>query len=278
VIIHTLPFLLRDSNDLKLADDCFQSLQNTDAICIVILFNQGYMNNIELKKYLENYRIDFHILGDGSNEGIPRARQKCMEYIWQNYPHCRFISEIHLDMIFPKDWHRPLTEYLSKHDEPMICPGIITQFGEIHPLKKNVKSLEIPSGYQAIIQLCEKLEEDKVVEGFVHPVVHRVDSLKKIGGYDVRVLKGKQGYEDDSILLGYRYFMGIRTNWKPKSYLASYVFHATLAQRTTLCSVSEEFMINLNGLFKQYGAYGFLQLAEIHNNEEFLRIANSVLE
>lgn len=276
MIVHTLPFLLRDQHDLDMAEACFGSLQNTGNICVV-LFNQGYMNNTELKKYLKKYRISFHVLGSGQNEGIPAARKACMDYIWANMPEARYISEIHVDMIFPENWHKPLIKYLETIDEPMVCPGIFTQFGEIHPLAKNVKSLEVPVGLEKIIDLCDELREDREIEGFVHPVVHRAEALKCIGGYDTRFLSGKQGFEDDSILLGYRYYMGTRIDWKPKSCLASYVYHASLAQRTTLQNTAEEFNINLNGLFRQYGAYGFMQLARIHGNNDFMQLFNSVV-
>lgn len=277
MIVHTLPFLLRDQNDLTMADNCFASLQKTEDTC-VILFNQGYMNNTELSAYLSNYRIKFVVLGSGQNVGIPAARQQCMEYIWENIPECRFISEIHVDMIFPASWHLPLVKYLETNDEPMVCPGIITQFGAICPPSQVVQSPEMPAVPEAIIALCEKLKDDKVCEGFVHPVVHKSDVLKRIGGYDTRLLKGQQGYEDDSILLGYRYYMGTRTDWKPKICMASYVYHATLAQRMSVCNSSEEFMVNFNGLCKQYGVYGLLQLAEIHGNNHFLTLANMVIE
>lgn len=277
MIVHTLPFLLRDRNDLGMADKCFKSLQSTPD-SHVVLFNQGYMSNNELADYLAKFNLKFSILGGARNEGIPAARQSCLNYIWENIPECRFISEIHVDMIFPADWHIPLVEYLESHDEPMVCPGIVTQFGEIHPWKKNIKSLEIPADPEEIIDLCRSLREEKICEGFIHPVVHKTGALKRVGGYDTRLLKGKQGYEDDSILLGYRYYMGTRTNWKPKSYLASYVYHASLAQRTTLHNAAEEFAVNLNGLFKQYGVYGFLQLAEIHGNTDFLNLAKSVFD
>lgn len=79
-------------------------------------------------------------------------------------------------------------------------------------------------------------------------------------------------------MLGFRYYMGTRTDWKPKCCLASYVYHATMAQRMTLVNTPETFMVNLNGLFKQYGAYGFLQLAEIHGSGEFRSLAQSVIE
>ncbi|ADG81825.1 hypothetical protein [Thermincola potens] len=277
MLVHTLTFLLRDENDLKMADKCFNSLQQTKDTCIVV-YNQGYMTNSELSEYLCDYRFTFHILGCGENEGIPVARQRCMKYIWENLPQYKFVSEIHVDMIFPANWHVPLIKYLETHDEPMICPGIITQFGEIHPWKKGTKSIDIPLEPEEIISLCQSLREEKLCEGFVHPVIHKIEALKKVGGYDTRLLKGKQGYEDDSLLLGYRYYMGTRTGWKPKCYLASYVYHASMAQRTTLQNITEEFMINLNGLFKQYGSYGFLQLAEIHGSKDFLHLAKSVLE
>lgn len=278
MIIHTLPFLLRDKNDIKMADECFESLRNSDPQCVIVLFNQGFMSNAELKKYLRKYEIEFHILGEGHNVGIPYARESCMTYIWKNFQECKFISEIHVDMLFPQGWYKPLISYLESNDEPMITPGIITQFGEIHPCKRGFKSFEMPNNVSEILKICESLQEDRVVtEGFVHPVIHKSEALKEIGGYHSRLLRGKQGYEDDSVLLGYRYYMGTRNNWKPKAYLASYVYHATMAQRMSLANINSEFRTNLNGLFKQYGSYGFLQLAKIHDSEEFKNMADSII-
>lgn len=188
-VVLIITFLLRDEQDLVMADNCFKSLADTEGVCVV-LFNQGYMTNAQLGAYLTRYRINFHILGSGRNEGIALARQTCIEYVWQNLPECKYIAELHVDMIFPPDWQQPLTGYLDAHDEPLICPGIITQYGEIHPLRKNVKSLEVPPEPEAIIALCRRLQEDKVVEGFVSPVVFNNEALKKIGGYDPRFLKG----------------------------------------------------------------------------------------
>jgi hypothetical protein len=276
VIVHIITFLLRDEKDLIIANNCFGSLEKTPDTCVV-LYNQGYMTNAQMKKYLEKFQMEFHVLGRGCNEGIAKARQACIEYVWENLPECRYIAELHVDMLFPPDWHKPLVEYLKTHDEPIISPGIVTQYGEIQPLKKNVKSLNILEEPESIIKICQNLREDKICEGFVSPVVFKNSVLQQLGGYDTRFLKGKQAYEDDSILLGFRYYMGLRYNWKPKCCLASYVYHATLAQRMSLKHSPEDFMVNLNGLFKQYGAYGFLQLAEIHGNAEFIGLANSVI-
>lgn len=271
MIAHTIPFLLRNQGDLEMADRCFSSLQNTKD-SIVVLFNQGYMTNEELVDFLVQYKIEFHILGKGVNVGIPAARAACMEYIWSKMPECDFISEIHVDMIFPTNWCKPLIKFLDRSEEPMVCPGIVTQFGEVHPLAKNIQSVQVPDSTSAIIELCDRLKEDKICQGFVHPVVHKSQVLKEIGGYDTGFLTGKQGYEDDSLLLGYSYYLGTKRAWKPKCYLESYVYHASLAQRATLENIHAEFAANKEGLFRQYGAYGFKQLARIHNNAEFLRL------
>lgn len=277
LIAHTLPFLLRDPSDLTMAEQGLKSLENSPDCCVV-LYNQGYLSNSELLDFLGRFKLKFYVLGSGQNVGIPIARQECMKFIWSNLPEYQYISEIHVDMIFPPQWHQSLVQYLETQDEPMISPGIITQFGEIHPVGKNVRCLIIPDSPEEIIKLCQGLTQVRTHEGFVHPVVHKTAILKEIGGYDTRFLQGKQGYEDDSLLLGYRYYMGTRSSWKPKCYLGSFVYHATLAQRTTVCNTPQEFMINQQALFRQYGVYGLLQLAEIHGSEHFLQLAQTHLK
>jgi hypothetical protein len=179
-------------------------------------------------------------------------------------------------MIFTSDWADIIIDYLEKHDEPMLSPGIITRFGELHPENRGIKSIEIPQRYDEILALLSNNIKNEVCEGFVHPVIHKAEILKTIGGYDMRFLKGKQGYEDDSILLGYRYYMGTRSNWRPKALLSTRVFHDTLAQRMKMENIYQETNKNLDGLVEQYGVYGLLQLSSIHNNKEFKRIAESI--
>ncbi|MFP7224936.1 hypothetical protein SFC65_22485 [Priestia filamentosa] len=124
-------------------------------------------------------------------------------------------------MIFPKVWYAPLIKYLNDSDEPIISPGIMTSYGELQPIGRWVSfPLTIPD----LLSFLEELPEERIVEGFVHPVIHKAHVLKEIGGYDTRFFKGKQGYEDDSILLGHLYYMGIRTKWRQKRYLKSWVY------------------------------------------------------
>lgn len=282
-IIYTLPFFIREEHpcreqDLKLAENCLSSLQQSGNTVIVI-YNQGCLKEDNLRDFLSFFKIYPIILGDGHNVGIARARQICFEYIWQNYPEVPFIAEIHLDMIFPPNWHRPLLDFLNSSDEPMICPGIVTSGGELHPINKGVSMVKVPQEYTDLVFMLKQLVRDEFHEGFVHPVIHKSRILKEIGGYDYRFLKGKQGYEDDSLLLGYLYHMGTRTNWKPKACLKSWVYHAAMAQRIALPGKEQEFALNLRGLFYQYGGYGFKQLARIHNNDSyFAALFESILQ
>lgn len=275
-IIYTLPFFIRKEPnfyeyDLKLADDCFSSLQQSDDVTIVI-YNQGCFTKDRLLNFLSSYRIKPIIIGEGENVGIAKARQLCFEYIWEHYDEVPFICEIHLDMIFPPNWHKPLIGYLKNSDEPMISPGILTSSKEVHLVNIEGTKVKIPQNNTDLISLLTQLEKDEVNERFVHPVIHKSHILKEVGGYDYRFFKGKQGFEDDSLLLGYLYYMGTRTNWKPKCYLKSWVYHATMVQRMTLNEKYEDFQINLNGLFHQYGGYGFKHLSKIYNNNANFQI------
>ena len=138
---------------------------------------------------------------------------------------------------------------------------------------------EIPLGNEELMNdLLNQLTFDKVVEGFVHPVLHRSEVLKAVGGYDTRFLQGKQGYEDDSLLIGYRYYLGTKINWKPKCLLKTRVYHATLAQRISLIDKNQDFQKNLRGLIYQYGVKGLMELSSIYeDNNHFKEIADQLL-
>jgi GT2 family glycosyltransferase len=277
-IAHTMPFMILNEEDLKMAHTCLKSLSEGLDHGALIIFNQGYLSNEELRLFLDQYPIKSIIIGKGENEGIPIGRQRCFEYIWKNMPEIDYISEIHVDMLFTKDWAETMMAYLDNHDEPMMSPGILTGFGELHPEGRGIKGIEVPSNYNEILTLLHHHQKEEVSEGFVHPVIHKSSILKSIGGYDTRFLKGKQGYEDDSILLGYRYYMGLKNNWKPKSLLSTRVLHISLAQRMKLNHIQEETNTNLKGLIEQYGVYGLNQLAIIHSNNHFKCIADSIIQ
>mgnify|MGYP001281113204 CR=1 FL=1 len=265
-IIHTMPLMIRSEplniEDITMASACFESLALTDN-ALVIIYNQGGLDNAQLNHLCSSFKLSTVILGEGENVGIARARQCCFEYIWKYHIDTEYISEIHVDMVFPPNWQSPLIEYLDITDEPMISPGIITINGELQPLGQYT---HIPSTYPELITHLEGLSLDEVHPGFVHPVIHRASALRSVGGYDTQFLRGKQGYEDDSLLLGYVYYMGTKNQWRPNCYLKSWVYHATMAQRMSLPDKHIDFAINEKGLFQQYGAYGLKQLSQIHSN------------
>lgn len=263
-LIHTLLFMAREEyleQDLVMAGKSFETLSLSEENSVVI-YNQGCLNNDQLEDFLKSFNLDYRIIGDGYNIGIPQARQKCFEYVWANYDDVPFISEIHLDMLFPCNWYDALIAYLESNDEPMISPAIITKTGEIFP--KGNGRFDLPDKVEDILRLLMQLSENKLIKGFVHPVIHKASILKEVGGYDTGFLKGKQAYEDDSLLLGYLYYMGTRTNWYPKVNFCSVVYHAYMGQRMTLANLQVEHKKNLDGLFRQYGAYGLRCLAEMH--------------
>ncbi|MFJ7935616.1 hypothetical protein [Sporosarcina sp. NPDC096371] len=232
----------------------------------VVVYNQGNLSQATLEKMLAHYNIPNVVLGFGENIGIAQARQQCFEYIWENFKEVEYISEIHLDMAFPRNWYESLLHFLDTTDEPMVSPGILTSSGELAPLNQFIA---LPENTTDLISLLEGFSRDEVREKFVHPVIHKAKVLKTIGGYDLQFLKGKQGYEDDSLLLGYYYYMGTRTNWRPKCILKSWVYHATMAQRMSLPDKLLDFEANKKGLFLQYGAYGMKHLSHLHQNTSF---------
>jgi len=277
-LVHTMPFMILKENELQMAENCLYSFAEANANEPLVLYNQGYLTNNELIDFINQFKLKFIILGEGRNIGIPAARQNCFEYIWNNIPNTKYISELHVDMIFTKGWSDTIIEYLQKSREPMLSPGILTVYGELHPDKKGEKSVSVPNDTIELKSLLEMLASDRICEGFVHPVIHKSDILKEIGGYDLDFLKGQQGYEDDSILLGYRYYMGTGASWRPKAYLKAMVYHISLAQRMQMKNIQNETSKNLDGLVKQYGVYGLKQLSQIHRNNFFDNIAQLILK
>lgn len=275
-IIHTLPFFVRGERkeqDLRLIQACFQSLSQTEN-SLVVIYNQGCMSEAEIENALSQYNLEYIIIGEGHNVGIPMARQKCFEYIWANYPNVPYASEIHVDMIFPKDWHKPIIEFLEQSNEPMASPCLLTRAGELHPLYRTRVMVQMPEiTVNNVLSLLQKISSQyysqEPQEGFVHPVIHKSNILRQVGGYDLKFLTGKQGYEDDSLLLGYSYYMGTASSWRPKCIPTSWVYHETLAQRTSLGDMNEDMNKNLDGLIQQYGAYGIKELARIHGGSHF---------
>ncbi|MGO4540130.1 glycosyltransferase family 2 protein [Paenibacillus sp. 2TAB19] len=269
-IVHTMPLLIRPEhrdNDIRMLYECLRSLRASHDHHI-ILYNQGSLSANELDALIFRSGISAALIGDGENIGIAAARMACFRYIEQHCPAVPYISEIHVDMLFPPDWYAPLIHCLETTDEPVICPGILTASGELQPLGRYI---DLPGNPAAIIERLQQLpgENDGLKPGFVHPVVHRASLLRELGGYDTRFLTGKQGFEDDSLLLGYSYYMGLRTNWRPKCTLNSWVYHATLGQRMSLSGIQQEFVRNEEGLVRQYGFYGLKHLAAIHGEKSY---------
>ncbi|MDU5949341.1 MAG: class I SAM-dependent methyltransferase, partial [Paenibacillus macerans] len=269
-VIHTLPLFIRPENreaDIAMAFECLKSL-GASRDHHVVIYNQGSLSFEEVESLVTRSEVSADILGSGNNDGIAFARQACFNYIEQQYPSVPFISEIHVDMLFPRNWYVPLISFLASSDEPMICPGLLTAYGELQPLGERI---DLPRSPEAILQLLGQLPQEGLKPGFVHPVLHRAELLRELGGYDVRFLQGTQGFEDDSLLLAYAYYMGTRSGWRPKCCLASWVYHATLAQRMSLSNIGTEFLRNEEGLASQYGAYGLRQLSLLHGNHSGFR-------
>lgn len=82
-------------------------------------------------------------------------------------PEVKYISEIHVDMIFTPQWSKTIVNYLETSDEPMMSPGILTGYGELHPEKKGIKkSIDIPSSHEELQTLLAQLTKKmKYVKG-----------------------------------------------------------------------------------------------------------------
>lgn len=281
-VAHTIPFLITTKRDLEMAELCLSSLARSDPGSLVVLYNQGQLTKEEVGSFTKKYNLQVEVLGDGQNVGIAAGRVACFRHIWANLPDIEFVSEIHVDMIFPEKWIKDLVDFLRCTDEPMICPGILTLQGELHPDAKGkpIITEEIPIfDWERMNCLLRSLTSAKIVEGFVHPVVHKSDVLRSVGGYDTRFIKGKQGYEDDSLLLSYRYYLGTKSNWRPKCLLSVRVFHATLFQRMSLPSKEEDFNRNLTGLIFQFGVKGLIELGKLHGeNLQFSILAKEMID
>ena len=278
MLVYIIPFFVNSLElhaDLTMARNCFDSLESCKAAEVVI-YNQGYLSNDLLEAFIKGYKFKHHIIGDSENIGIPLARNACLQYIWAHLPNVTHIAEIHIDMIFPPDWSDSLIDYLNTTSEPCVSPRIVYYESEMDEKgfkvtgKNNIISFD--GNLQDKFNILEGLREDKIIEGFVHPIIHKAEALKEIHPYDPKFLQGKQGFEDDSILLGYNYYIGTKHKWRPKINFNSCVYHQTMAQRMQLDNINAEMEKNLNGLYAQYGAYGLSELYRIHKNNELFNM------
>lgn len=275
-IIYMLPFFLNKNGsdfiyDLKMSNDFFKSLEGCD-YKLILIYNQGCFTNEELDYYLSNYNIKFKVLGNGINDGITFARHSMINFIKEYYNDTKYVAEVHLDMIFTPNWAKPLIYFLEKTKEPIVSPRIVYYEDNEYKATGKKESFIFPEALEDKLKFMESLCENRVDYGFVHPVIHRFNALKKINAYDISFLTGKQGYEDDSIILGYNYYMGTKENWVPKIYYKSCVYHKTIGQRNKLKGLNEDFEKNLIGLKTQYGAYGQKELSRIYSNNESFKI------
>jgi hypothetical protein len=262
-LIHTLLFLIRANrlaDDLNMTRTLMESFRRSTYKTVVV-YNQGYFSNDELRQYLSEFELDIHVIGEGVNVGIPAGRQSCFNYIWDNFPDTDYISEIHLDMYLSSNWEDPLVAYLDTHDEPMVCCGIIDRYGNMTIMEKYHA---LPDSFDKYEDFLKSIREDTVLQGLTHPCIHSAKILKEVGGYNTDFLKGKQCFDDDSLMLSYYYYYGTKAKWHPKINFNSIAYHAVAEQRNSL---GESVMINYNGLVKQYGAMGLKHLCEIHKSQ-----------
>jgi len=258
-LVHTLLFMIDQIQDIIIAANCLRSLENS-TYRTVIVYNQGNWSNDRLKKHLELFNLDCHIIGEGENVGTSIGRQKCFEYIWENMPCTLYISELHLDMIFPPTWEDALVQYLERNDEPLIGCGIVDKTGAMPFLNRNVT---LPNKLEQFVDFLDGLKTDRVVRGFTNPCVHISKILKETGGYNIDFLKGRQCFEDDSMLLGYYYYYGTMRGWYPKVNYNSVVYHNVAGQRMAAGGKTSD---NYAGLVKQYGIMGLKALSGLHSS------------
>lgn len=273
-LIYMLPFFLNNDGenfifDLKMANDFFKSLEKCD-YNLILIYNQGCFSNEELVYYLSNFNVNYEIIGIGKNDGITFSRYSMINYVKDKYPNTKYIAEVHVDMLFTPDWEKPLIEFLKKTGEPMVCPRIMSYQNNSYKVMGKDENYILPDDINTKVKFMKALCEDKIDYGLVHPVIHNFSILKKINAYDINFLTGKQGYEDDSIILGYNYYLGTKESWWPKIYYKSCVYHRTIGQRNKINNFNEDVEKNLIGLKLQYGAYGQKELSRIYlKNMEF---------
>ncbi|MDV4149571.1 class I SAM-dependent methyltransferase [Clostridium sp. AL.422] len=237
-MIYMLPFLINKNGsdfiyDSKMSDDFFKSLEKCK-YKILLIYNQGCLSNQELSYYLSKFNINYEIIGNGENDGIAFSRYSMINHIKKNYNNIKYVAEVHLDMIFTPNWDKPLIDFLLKTNEPIVSPRIVYFEDNLYKVTGREESFIFPESLEEKIEMMESLIEEKIDYGFVHPAIHNFNILKRINAYDIRFLTGKQGYEDDSIILGYNYYMGTKENWKPKIYCKSCVYHRTIGQRAKI--------------------------------------------
>jgi glycosyltransferase involved in cell wall biosynthesis len=263
-LIHTLLFMATSENEKEHMDKAFKCLKSLEDSCYktVVVYNQGRISNEQLVEYLKQFQLNFIVIGDGNNVGIVQGRQRCFEYVWSRFPEAKYISELHVDMIFTKDWEKALIGYLEGNDEPMACCAIVDKEGYMKYLDRWVK--EVPHEYEQLRSMLEGLKSNEIINGFNHPCIHKTEILKVVGGYNISFLKGMQCFDDDSLLLGYYYYYGTRAAWEPKIVCSSVVYHEVGGQRYEL---NDNIMINFDGLVRQYGAMGLKHSSQLHRSE-----------
>ena len=261
-LVHTLLFFIRCdhyTDDLTQAKQCLKSLSQSTYKKLVI-YNQGGLSNNEVRQLVGEYDLECFILGDGTNVGIVAGRQKCFEFIWNELPDSKYVSELHVDMIFPDCWENKLIDYLESNDEPMISCGIVDSCGYFAYLEEQIQ--ELPQKFEEWSPFLQELRRDVILPGFAHPCIHVMKALRDVGGYDLEFLKGNQCFEDDSLLLSYYLYYGTRTDWFPKINYNSVVYHGVAMQRLGL----DNCMLNYIGLIQQYGLIGLKYLSKLHSN------------
>lgn len=268
-------YIDENTTDLEMTRECLESLTYSDDVCLFI-YNQGCLSTNEIHLLLSPYNFEYYILGSGENVGIPKARYVLIDYILKNHPEIEYIAEIHLDMIFMPNWHKPLISFLDSNADPMICPRIIKADNNNFYVQDTDTLVTLPNELDKKIFALEDFTEDAVIFNFTNPVIYKSEALRGVNFYDTGFLTGMQTFEDTSLLIGFSYYMGTRSNWKPKCYLNSCVFHKIEGQRLRVMT-EDDYNKNLHGLITQYGAYGIQQWYKMDGNEYWNEVYQSMI-
>lgn len=223
-----LPLYVREESkylneDINSFNNFLQSFQGCED-GILIIYNGGCLISSIIHNIMKHYDIKYEIIGRRNNIEIEKAREEGLDYIWDKYPNIPYIGEVHRDMIFYKEWYKPLINYLDSHlEEPMICPAVINGKGEYSMDEGRV--FRVPKGINEMMSFLESVKINSLKEGFSSPLIHRSEFLKEITKEYKEFFKENLGCEESSLIIKYSCYLGLREKWKPKIYGMATVYN-----------------------------------------------------
>lgn len=231
-------------NDLELLKPCLDSLFESDLNQHEFkLFIFDNNSNIKLREYLNNIKMDKHIVFSEKNDGIVIPRIKIYnEIIKEEFD---FLLEIHSDMIFPKNWLNVLFEI--DDDETLILqphiyhPSIIMESKE---LENKLTTLKNEKTYN----YCRQ----------VHPWLIKIKYVNMIGGYYDEIFSPQECEDDDFV------YRVVKNGFKIKSTGKSWVCHygGLVRNKVLVSNVNKQKQIFENKHNISFN--DFLKLLEFH--------------